>query len=252
MSFTRRRVLLVFTERVEAPSFLSLQSCTRTLDRLYASTRSVYAKWYWVNHGRLTSEQSCTRTLEHEMVDLLGKSRQDNHALEHKSRQAHQRTITHSNTRTLEDENWYWVNHGRTIMHSNINHGRLTSEQSRTRTLEHSKTKWYWVNHGRTIMHSNTRQAKSRQARALKRQASCLCTRTLEHELKRQASCLCTRTLEHEMVLGKSRQDNHALEHKSRQAHQRTIMHSNTRTLEDEMVLGKSRQDNHALEHSTG
>ena len=59
-------------------------------------------------------------------------------------------------------------------MHSNINHGRLTSEQSCTRTLEHSKTKWYWVNHGRTIMHSNTRQAKSRQARALKRQASCL------------------------------------------------------------------------------
>ena len=88
-----RRVLLV-----EAPSFLSLQSCTRTLDWLYASTRSVYAKWYWVNHGRLTSEQSCTRTLEHEMV--LGKSRQDNHALEHKSRQAHQRTIMHSNTRT--------------------------------------------------------------------------------------------------------------------------------------------------------
>ena len=63
--WTRRRAnLLVFTERVEAPSFLSLQSCTRTLDRLYASTRSVYAKWYWVNHGRLTSEQTCTRTLD--------------------------------------------------------------------------------------------------------------------------------------------------------------------------------------------
>ena len=60
-------------------------------------------------------------------------------------------------------------------MHSNINHGRLTSEQSCTRTLEHSNTKWYWVNHGRTIMHSNTRQAKSRQARALKRQASRSC-----------------------------------------------------------------------------
>ena len=47
----------------------SEQSCTRTLDRqrtimhsntrqaLNASTRSVFAKWYWVNHGRLTSER---------------------------------------------------------------------------------------------------------------------------------------------------------------------------------------------------
>ena len=126
----------------------------------------------------LTSEQSCTRTLDR------------------------QRTIMHSNTRQALNES--------------------------TRSVY---AKWYWVNHGRLTSERQAHQrTQTRQARALKRQASCLCTRTLEHELKRQASCLCTRTLEHEMVLGKSRQDNHALEHKSRQAHQRTIMHSNTRT----------------------
>ena len=86
---------------VEAPSFLSLQSCTRTLDRLYASTPSVCAKWYWVDHGRLTSEQSCTRTLDRFRTIMHSNTRQ---ALERvdafglremvlgKSRQAHQRT----------------------------------------------------------------------------------------------------------------------------------------------------------------
>ena len=95
---------------------------------------------------------------------------------------------------------WYFVircglprsrRFGRLIMNdharpsSNVMHGACEDARracantllyfsSCTRTLEHSKTKWYWVNHGRTIMHSNTRQAKSRQARALKRQASCL------------------------------------------------------------------------------
>ena len=86
---------------VEAPSFLSLQSCTRTLDRLYASTRSVYAKWYWVNHGRLTSEQSCTRTLERQRTIMHSNTRQALNASTRsvyakwvlgKSRQAHQRT----------------------------------------------------------------------------------------------------------------------------------------------------------------
>ena len=48
---------------------------SNTRQALNASTRSVHAKWYWVNHGRLTSEQSCTRTLDR------------------------QRTIMHSNTR---------------------------------------------------------------------------------------------------------------------------------------------------------
>ena len=56
---------------------------SNTRQALNASTRSVYAKWYWVNHGRLTSERTASLR---EMV--LGKSRQ-----------AHQRTIMHSNTR---------------------------------------------------------------------------------------------------------------------------------------------------------
>ena len=69
---------------------------SNTRQALNASTRSVYAKWYWVNHGRLTSEQSCTRTLDR------------------------QRTIMHSNTRQALNAStrsvyakWYWVNHGR-------------------------------------------------------------------------------------------------------------------------------------------
>ena len=79
------------------------------------------------------------------------------------------------------------------------------------------------------------RQAKSRQARALKRQASCLLRvdaffLSLLNASKRQASCLYKLPLR-EMVLGKSRQ-----------AHQRTIMHSNTRQA----------ANNHAHEHSTG
>ena len=69
---------------------------SNTRQALNASTRSVNAKWYWVNHGRLTSEQSCTRTLDR------------------------QRTIMHSNTRQALNAStrsvyakWYWVNHGR-------------------------------------------------------------------------------------------------------------------------------------------
>ena len=54
----------------------SEQSCTRTLDRqrtimhsstrqaLNASTSSVYAKWYWVNHGRLTSERQAHQRMQ--------------------------------------------------------------------------------------------------------------------------------------------------------------------------------------------
>ena len=186
---------------VEAPSFLSLQSCTRTLDRLYASTRSVYAKWYWVNHGRLTSEQSCTRTLDGQRTIMHSNTRQaaNNHALEHstgservdafglremvlgKSRQAHQRTA------------------------GSPANGRLTSERKAYLPLP--------------IV---THQSLDPAARALKRQASCLlrgltseqsCTRTLDrqrtimHSNTRQARAFGLR----EMVLGKSRQ-----------AHQRT------------------------------
>ena len=56
---------------------------SNTRQALNASTRSVYAKWYWVNHGRLTSERKASSTR-----NGTGKSRQ-----------AHQRTIMHSNTR---------------------------------------------------------------------------------------------------------------------------------------------------------
>ena len=175
---------------------------TRTLDRLnhgrlerssakllvfYASTRSSCLYWTRRSAKLLVFTIMHSNTRQALRVDAFGLREM----VLGKSRQAHQRTIMHSNTRTLEHEMVDLLGKSRQDNHA----------------LEH----------------------KSRQARALKRQASCLCTRTLEHELKRQASCLCTRTLEHEMVLGKSRQDNHALEHKSRQAHQRTIMHSNTR-----------------------
>ena len=109
---------------------------SNTRQALNASTRSVYAKWYWVNHGRLTSEQSCTRTLDR------------------------QRTIMHSNTRQALNAStrsvyakWYWVNHGRLTMHqrtagspanakltfrypsSLINHSTLLLERSSAKLL---------------------------------------------------------------------------------------------------------------------
>ena len=108
-------------------------------------------------------------------------------------------------------------------MHSN------TRQALSTRTLDR-------LNHGRLERSSaKLRHAKSRQARALKRQASCLLRvdaffSSLLNASKRQASCLYKLPLR-EMVLGKSRQ-----------AHQRTIMHSNTRQA----------ANNHAHEHSTG
>ena len=78
----------------------SRQAHQRTI--MNASTRSVYAKWYWVNHGRLTSEQSCTRTLDrqrtimHSIEHSTGSERVDAFGLREmvlgKSRQAHQRT----------------------------------------------------------------------------------------------------------------------------------------------------------------
>ena len=172
---------------------------SNTRQALNASTRSVYAKWYWVNHGRLTSEQSCTRTLDR------------------------QRTIMHSNTRQALNAStrsvyakWYWVNHGRLTSErqahqrtagspanakltfrypsSLINHSTLLLERSsakllvfyagspannhatrtldRQRTIMHSSTrqalnastrsvyaKWYWVNHGRL---TSERQAHQR------------------------------------------------------------------------------------------
>ena len=148
----------------------------------------LYAKWYWVNHGRLTSEQSCTRTLDR------------------------QRTIMHSNTRQALNAStrsvyakWYWVNHG-----------RLTSERQ-----AHQRTQ--------PIV---THQSLDPAARALKRQASCLlrgltseqsCTRTLDrqrtimHSNTRQALNASTRS-----VYAKWYWVNHGRLTSERQAHQRT------------------------------
>ena len=130
---------------------------SNTRQALNASTRSVYAKWYWVNHGRLTSEQSCTRTLDR------------------------QRTIMHSNTRQALNAStrsvyakWYWVNHGRltserqahqrtqslpsaTHRHSSITRPCCSSAQAPS-FLSFTRA------HQRTIMHSNTRQAANNHA----------------------------------------------------------------------------------------
>ena len=155
--------------------------CTR---RRVRSTRN---GWYWVNHGRLTSEQSCTRTLDR------------------------QRTIMHSNTRQALNAStpsvyakWYWVNHGRltserqahqrtqslpsaTHRHSSITRPCCSSAQAPS-FLSFTRA------HQRTIMHSNTRQAANNHA--------------LEHSTgSERVDAFGLR----EMVLGKSRQ-----------AHQRT------------------------------
>ena len=118
----------------------------------------VYAKWYWVNHGRLTSEQSCTRTLDR------------------------QRTIMHSNTRQALNAStrsvyakWYWVNHGRltserqahqrtqslpstTNRHSSITRPCCSSAQAPS-FLSFTRA------HQRTIMHSNTRRVPTTRRR---------------------------------------------------------------------------------------
>ena len=93
-AFGVREMVLGKSRHAQAHQQTIMHSNTR--QALNASTRSVNAKWYWVNHGRLTSEQSCTRTLDR------------------------QRTIMHSNTRQALNAStrsvyakWYWVNHGR-------------------------------------------------------------------------------------------------------------------------------------------
>ena len=144
---------------------------SNTRQALNASTRSVYAKWYWVNHGRLTSE-----------------------------RQAHQRTQSLPSA---------------THRHSSITRPCCSSAQAPS-FLSFTRA------HQRTIMHSNTRQAANNHA--------------LEHSTgSERVDAFGLR----EMVLGKSRQ-----------AHQRTAgspananaagssaqapsflsLHSNTRT----------------------
>ena len=74
--------ILWFTGKSRQAHQRTIMHSTRTLDRLNhgrltgqrtimhsntrqalnASTRSVYAKWYWVNHGRLTSERKASST----------------------------------------------------------------------------------------------------------------------------------------------------------------------------------------------
>ena len=164
---------------------MSLQSCTRTLDRLYASTRSVYAKWYWVNHGRLTSEQSCTRTL-----DRLNHGRLT-------SEQSCTRTLDRLSERVdaWVYAKWYWVNHGRLTSEQSSN----TRQAANNHALEHSTGSERGDAFGlREMVLGKSRQAHQRTAgspanekltfrypssliqsldaaaRALKRQASCL------------------------------------------------------------------------------
>ena len=155
---------------------------SNTRQALNASTRSVYAKWYWVNHGRLTSERKAYLPLPivtHQSLDPAARAlkRQascllrvdafatpaNNHALEHstgservdafglremvlgKSRQAHQRT------QSFLYAKWYWVNHC-----------RLTSERKAYLPLP-------------IVTHQSLYPRPA--ALELKRQASCLCVR---------------------------------------------------------------------------
>ena len=104
---------------------------SNTRQALNASTRSVNAKWYWVNHGRLTSEQSCTRTLDR------------------------QRTIMHSNTRQALNASTRSVY--ATHRHSSISRPCCSSAQAPS-FLSFTRA------HQRTIMHSNTRQAANNHA----------------------------------------------------------------------------------------
>ena len=79
---------------------------SNTRQALNASTRSVYAKWYWVNHGRLTSERQAhqrtqslpSATHRHSSITLPCCSSAQAPSFLSFTR-AHQRTIMHSNTR---------------------------------------------------------------------------------------------------------------------------------------------------------
>ena len=157
---------------------------SNTRQALNASTRSVYAKWYWVNHGRLTSEQSCTRTLDRQRTIMHWNTRQALNAsfglremVLGKSRQAHQRTAGSPANAKLTFR----------YPSSLITRPCCSSAQARS-FLSFTRA------HQRTIMHSNTRQAANNHA--------------LEHSTgSERVDAFGLR----EMVLGKSRQ-----------AHQRT------------------------------
>ena len=123
---------------------------SNTRQALNASTRSVYAyaKWYWVNHGRLTSERQA-----HQRTQSLPSATHRHSSITPPAARALKRqascllrglTSEQSCTRTLDRQ--------RTIMHSN------------TRQALHASTrsvfvKWYWVNHGRL---TSERQAHQR------------------------------------------------------------------------------------------
>ena len=134
---------------------------SNTRQALNASTRSVYAKWYWVNHGRLTSEQSCTRTLDR------------------------QRTIMHSNTRQALNAStrsvyakWYWVNHG-----------RLTSErQAHQRTQSLPRYPSSLINHSTLLLERSSAKLLVFYA------GSPANKHALEHSTGSEQSC--TRTLD--------------------------------------------------------
>ena len=79
---------------------------SNTRQALNASTRSVYAKWYWVNHGRLTSQRQA-----HQRTQSLPSATHRHSSITRPCcsgaqapsflsfTRAHQRTIMHSNTR---------------------------------------------------------------------------------------------------------------------------------------------------------
>ena len=141
---------------------------SNTRQALNASTRSVYAKWYWVNHGRLTSEQSCTRTLDrqrtimHSIEHSTGSERVDAFGLREmvlgKSRQAHQRTAgspANANKAYLPLP---------IVTHQSLDPAaralkRQASWQALNASTRSVNAKWYWVNHGRL---TSERQAHQR------------------------------------------------------------------------------------------
>ena len=162
---------------------------------------SMSTKWYWVNHGRLTSESKASASHRHSSINQPCCS----------SGQAPSFLSLQSCTRTLD---------------------RLWTRR-RAKLLVFTERV--------TIMHSNTRQAlnaSTRQASCLywTRRSAKLLVFTIMHSNTRQALRVDAFGL-HEMVLGKSRQahqrtimHSNTRQAKSRhRAHQRTIMHSNTR-----------------------
>ena len=123
---------------------------SNTRQALNASTRSVYAyaKWYWVNHGRLTSERQA-----HQRTQSLPSATHRHSSITPPAARALKRqascllrglTSEQSCTRTLDRQ--------RTIMHSNTRQALHASTRS-------VYVKWYWVNHGRL---TSERQAHQR------------------------------------------------------------------------------------------